>query len=97
MEHRAEHTAVYYGSESKSEPLGITSYPEISDVKSGLIPVTFSSNITINEPGVIYLRAHVMINNVNYWSEEKIIVVSMPVTPTINISDAPDAVAIASR
>ena len=92
VEHRVEHTAVHYGPESKSEPLSITSYPEISDVKIGLIPATFSSNITINKPGVIYLRAHVMINNVNYWSEEKIIVVSMPVTPTINIVDAPDAV-----
>ena len=92
VEYQINHTAIHYGPESQSEPLTLTSYTNISNVYGGLIPATFSSNITINTPGVIYFRAHAIINNVNYWSEEKRIVVSEqppPVTPTIEITDAP--------
>jgi serine/threonine protein kinase len=91
-EYQTNHTAIHYGPESKSEPLSLTIYPNISNIYTGLIPATFSTNITINTPGVIYFRAHVIINNVNYWSDEKSIVVSeppLPATPTIQVTSYP--------
>ena len=92
VEYQTIHTAVHYGPESESEPLGLTSYQNITDVHRGLVPATFSSNITIDTPGIIYLRAHIIIDNVNYWSEEKRIVITEPrasSVPTIDITDAP--------
>ena len=71
------HTAIHYGPESKSEPLTLGSYPNISMAGSlsmadtVLIPGVFSSNITIEYPGKVYFRAHAIIDDKNYWSEEK--------------------------
>lgn len=98
IETNINHTAIHYGPESKSPPVNLESYPYISDILSGSVPNDFSTKITINNTedyttGVLYFRAHVIIEGVNYWSEEKTIMVqSTPVaniTPTISVISYP--------
>lgn len=86
------HTAIHYGPDSKSEPLTLTSYPSLTPVQNGTIPADFSTNITISRTGIIYFRAHAIIDGTNYWSDEKMIAVYIPsnvtpsVTPTIKVT-----------
>ncbi len=89
LEKNITHTAVHYGPESKSEPLTLQSYPSLTTPQGGKIPADFSANITTNIPGVIYFRAHAIIDAVNYWSGEKTITVTgtsttaLTATPTV--------------
>ncbi len=89
------HTAVHYGPEPKVEPLTLQSYPNLTTPQGGLIPATFKGNITINTPGVIYFRAHAIIDTVNYWTPEMTVTVSAPpasVTPKILVTSYPGSV-----
>ncbi len=85
-------TAVYYGPDTKSEPLTPSSYPSLTTPQSGTIPNNFSANITIGKTGIFYFRAHAIINGTNYWSAEKSINVTIPkvtsaaVTPTVTVT-----------
>lgn len=46
-----------------------------TEILSGSIPGTFNSSIVLNIPDTYYFRAHVEVGGVNYWSEERTIVV----------------------
>lgn len=73
------HTAVHYGTTSSPGALpkdiapSNSGYPNIAGlVTSATIPFIFST--TINTPSqetIFYLRAHVVVDGKNYWSEEK--------------------------
>lgn len=76
------HTAVHYGSESKSEPLTLTSYPALTKVQNGTIPANFSAMIVINSTGTTYFRAHAIVDGVSFWSEEKTITISSSLNAT---------------
>jgi len=89
-ERNIQHTAVHYGPQPESEPLTLTSYPNLTPVQSGTIPANFTTFIIINSTGNMYFRAHAIIEGVNYWSSEKIIVVSS--LPTITVTAIPNRV-----
>ena len=76
------HTAVHYGSVSKSEPLTLTSYPSLTPVQNGTIPANFTTKIIINAAGITYFRAHAIVDGVNYWSQERSINISGSSTAT---------------
>ncbi len=86
-------TAVYYGPDSRSEPLTLSSYPSSTAPQNGKIPNTFSANITIGKTGVFYFRALAVIDGTNYWSAEKVINITIPkitsVTPTVTVTSYP--------
>jgi len=90
------HTAVHYGPDSKSEPLTLTSYPTLTLVQNGTIPADFSTNITIGKTGIIYFRAHAIIDGTNYWSDEKMITVTVPMNVSATAVVTPTATATTS-
>ncbi len=84
-------TAVYYGPDSKSENLTLSSYPSRTTPQSGTIPSNFSANITIGKTGIFYFRAHAIIDGTNYWSDEKTVNITIPkitsvITPTATVT-----------
>ncbi len=85
------HTAVHYGPESKSEPLTLQSYPNLTTPQGGMIPADFSANLTISSPGTIYFRAHAIINTVYYWSPEMTLVVNASPTPVVIVTSPPSS------
>ena len=91
-----QHTAVHYGSESKSEPLTLASYPSLTTAQSGAIPADFSANITIGKTGIIYFRAHAIIDGTSYWSDEKTITVTVPTNVSTTAVQTPTATATTS-
>ncbi len=70
------HTAVHYGPESPKGELTVKSYPAMSAVHQGTIPDTFEDSLVAVAPGKLYLRAHVIVDGVNYWSSESVIEVA---------------------
>jgi hypothetical protein len=90
------HTAIHYGPDSKSEPLTLTSYPSLTPVQNGTIPADFKANITISKTGIIYFRAHAIIDGVNYWSEEKMITITTPANVSTTVAQTPTAMATTS-
>lgn len=98
IETTINHTAVHYGPEPRYPPLDLKSYLYISDILTGSIPSDFSTKITIKNvgdynTGVLYFRAHAIIDGVSYWSEEKTIVVQSTSStfspPTISVISYP--------
>lgn len=77
-----QHTAVHYGTVSKSEPLTLASYPSLTTPISGMIPAEFNTTIVINKAGVVYFRAHAIIDGANYWSDERMITITAPLNAT---------------
>lgn len=76
---RATHTAIHYGSESRSGVLGTgdgpgaAGYPSLTtEFASGDFPLSreFTTIITPDEEGTIFLRAHVIVDGKNYWTDE---------------------------
>ena len=67
-----EHTAVHYGYDRVADE-GLTdkSYTYLSSPYSNTIPRTFESTIKPLKAGPLRLRAHVNVNGVDYWTEEK--------------------------
>lgn len=87
------HTAVHYDYQSHPGELG----KEIGPAQSGYtsltpefakrdskIPGNFTAKITPQLDGMIYLRAHAIIDGQNYWSEEKIV----KVLPAVRIKSS---------
>lgn len=90
------HTAVHYGPESKSEPLTLVSYPNLTTPQGGNIPADFSANITISKAGVIYYRAHVIIDGGNYWAPEMTITITAPSNVSMAVNATPTVTATTS-
>ncbi|MBI5884560.1 hypothetical protein HZB89_00510, partial [archaeon] len=74
------HTAVHYGPESRpnaSLPSDYASASQIQCAESACsIPSSFSTSMSIAEPGTYYYRAHAVIGVTHFWSEEKMIVIA---------------------
>lgn len=85
-----QHTAIHYGPQSRAEPVTLASYPNLTSVQNGTIPANFSTTMIINTAGITYIRAHAIIESVDYWSPEKIIKVSAP--PAISVTTIPNRV-----
>lgn len=91
------HTAIHYGPDSKSDPLTLTSYPNLTPPQNGTIPADFKANITIGKTGIIYFRAHAIIDGVNYWSEEKMINITAAKNVTASVTPAATPTATLTR
>ena len=70
------HTAIHYGPRSVPNPTAPSDYPLTPDIKSGVIPGTFSIQFTITPTGTYYYRAHAIIDGQNVWSDERMITVT---------------------
>ncbi|KKS96350.1 MAG: hypothetical protein UV73_C0011G0022 [Candidatus Gottesmanbacteria bacterium GW2011_GWA2_43_14] len=79
------HTSVHFSTESTPGELAknvapdATSYEDlIQDFAKGTynIPFRFIGNHTFDDAGTLYYRAHAIINNEHYWTEEKTIEIS---------------------
>ena len=74
------HTALHYDSIGRKNPAGASDYAYASTYfctsKSCNLPNNFSDAVVINAPGTYFLRAHLVVDGKNYWSDEKTIVIS---------------------
>ena len=68
-----QHTALRYGLSSIPNPQSLNDYPQSSPVLNGLIPGEYSTAVQFQNSGRIYMRANVIINEINYWSPETVI------------------------
>lgn len=69
------HSAVHYGPESKADvpdaELTPAAYPSATAFHSGEVPAAFEDTLTApTDADELFLRAHVIIDGVHYWSEE---------------------------
>src|SRR3989338_7199060 len=71
-----EHTAIHYGKESVLNPKVPADYPSLTEIQSGSIPSTFSTELAFPEEGIYYFRAHAIINGQHFWTDEKTVLVS---------------------
>jgi hypothetical protein len=78
----ASHSAVHYGFESHQGTFGT----EIEPAEAGYtwfspefvsdnfeLPTGFTSTFRVGNTGFLYLRAHVMVDDLNYWTPERAI------------------------
>jgi mono/diheme cytochrome c family protein len=80
---RSSHNEIHYGSKSNPGTYGtdvesLEGYSSLTtEFSNGVfqLPMDFLTTITPEGPGTIYVRAHTKINEKNYWSEEKEIIV----------------------
>lgn len=64
-------TSVYYGNASVENPAAGAKYAERTGVhENASIPQTFTTNVTVNRTGALYLRAHAVHEGSHYWSDE---------------------------
>lgn len=85
-----KHTAIHYDYEShpgslrtEIDPAG-SGYPNLTEEfaqKESKIPANFSAKIISDQAGVLYMRAHSIIDGKNYWSEER----SVKVAPAVRL------------
>ena len=78
VETEIPHTAVHYGPESVSGELTLESYPSLTVPKNGTIPAEFEDSLVLEDPGTVYFRAHAIVDETNYWSDEQSIEVLEP-------------------
>ena len=69
------HSAVHYGPESKADvpdaELTPAAYPSATEFHSGEVPAAFEDTLTAPaDAQEMFLRAHVILDGVHYWSEE---------------------------
>jgi hypothetical protein len=74
----ASHTAVHWSTKSKAnvEDLTVNTYSSMTP-KGGVVdadlPGDFSGDIVLDAPIPVYLRAHAVIDGVDYWTEESVV------------------------
>lgn len=78
LETEIPHTAVHYGPESVSGELTLESYPFLTVPKNGTIPAEFEDTLLLEEAGTVYFRAHAIVDEISYWSDEQSIEVLEP-------------------
>ena len=71
VETEIPHTAVHYGPEPVSGEPTLESYPFLTVPKNGTIPAEFEDTLLIEDAGTVYFRAHAIIDEINYWSDEQ--------------------------
>jgi plastocyanin len=84
------HTAVHWADYSVADPQTPADYGgNASELSVGTIPGNFSANLTLEEAATYYYRAHAIIEDANYWSEERAIDVgSAGTTHTVEIVES---------
>ncbi len=80
---QTKHTAVHYGPESKSGQLTPKTYPGLTIIQEGNIPGEFTARIIPDSAGKIYFRAHAIVGDAHFWSDERMIEISAA-SPTAN-------------
>ncbi|HII03118.1 TPA: hypothetical protein HA351_16180 [Methanosarcinaceae archaeon] len=78
VETEISHTAVHYGPEPVSGELTLESYPFLTVPKNGSIPAEFEDSLVLEEAGTVYFRAHAIVDETSYWSDEQSIEVLEP-------------------
>lgn len=71
VETEIPHTAIHYGPEPVSGEPTLESYPFLTIPKNGTIPAEFEDTLLLEEAGTVYFRAHAIIDEINYWSDEQ--------------------------
>src|SRR3989338_8504035 len=51
-----DHTAIHYGLQPKPDAKVPSDYSKASQIQAGTVPATYSTIMTINEPGTYYFR-----------------------------------------
>ncbi|OGG03973.1 hypothetical protein A2W14_05940 [Candidatus Gottesmanbacteria bacterium RBG_16_37_8] len=94
-------TSIYYGTASSPGELAKDVKPEdtkytgfVKDFAKGNynIPLQFVGNAVIASPETYYLRGYALINNQNYWTEERVLEVKSAKAPTATPVEAIGAV-----
>jgi hypothetical protein len=84
------HTAIHWGYKSVPDPKSPSDYPAATTFRSTDIPATLEDSFTPSQPGTVHLRAHTLIYNAHFWSDEKTITVTEPEKPAYSLRiDAP--------
>ena len=78
VETEIPHTAVHYGPEPVSGELTLESYPFLTVPINGSIPAEFEDSLVLEEAGMVYFRAHAIVDETSYWSDEQSIEVLEP-------------------
>lgn len=73
-----QHTSVHYGKVSVPAPSSPSDYGFSGKVLSGDLPGNFSDSVTIQEPGIYYMRAHTVVEGRHFWDDEKTLIVLNP-------------------
>lgn len=73
-----QHTALHWGMTSVPDARSPAEYPEVSKVQTGDIPKTFRDSIKFGDTGVVYIRAHAIVDGVDVFSEETSLFVIEP-------------------
>ncbi len=98
---KATHTALHYGKESKAGAFGLdvgpaaSGYPSLTaGFLSGeyALPMEFNGEIKAEEAGIIYLRAHAIVDGKHYWTAEKMIEVLQG--PGVTLTSLPSKVIV---
>lgn len=65
------HTGVHWANESVSDPQSPADYGNTSGaVEPAQVPDTFDTEVTFDEPGTYYFRAHAIADEGHHWSQE---------------------------
>ena len=76
------HTAIHYGYASVASDPAPSKYPNNSAILKGDLPGDFTASISAGSSGTLYYRAHVIVNDKSYWTDEKTISVTEPLNVT---------------
>lgn len=101
---KATHTALHYGMDSRPGTFGldvgpagagyVSLTPEFVSGDYGL-PMEFKSTVKAEQAGVLYIRAHAIIDGKNYWTAEKTVEVVRG--PGIEITILPSSGSVGSE
>lgn len=73
------HTSVHFGYTSVPSNPTVAAYAYSTEYLTGTVPSDFSANMTPEFGGIVYYRAHVVVDGVSYWTNEATVLVSVPV------------------
>lgn len=68
-----DHTAVHFSlaSTADQDEVGLDDFDALTEVQTGDVPDTFEATFEMPFPGIVYFRAHTIIDGANYFSNEQ--------------------------
>ncbi|MFA6036377.1 MAG: DUF4382 domain-containing protein [Candidatus Micrarchaeia archaeon] len=78
------HTSVHFGYTSVPSNPTVAAYAYSTEYLTGTIPGEFSAAMTPSLSGTVYYRAHVVVDGVSYWTEERTMQVGPAVSANAN-------------
>lgn len=73
-----DHTAVHFSlaSTAGQDEVGLDDFGALTEVQTGDVPDTFEATFEMPFPGIVYFRAHTIIDGANYFSDEQTVQVA---------------------